>query len=269
MSQAVVGKKYGIEQTEVSAIQRMQRVKIARLVDDNDKKPMVGRVKGVEVTIPIVYGSIAFWLGKKAAESTHKWTTYVRSANNEDLSVLIKKVVFQLHPSFEKPTRTVEAAPFELSESGWGEFEIGITLHFHPDVGEKPLELFHHLKLYADDESIPQTTKKPVVVESYDEIVLSEPMEASFGRLRNHPVARVIGSPASPLVLPAAEGSFERNGGDTKDHSLLQWFMKHSEAEDLNLLATARQQVCAAAAKLKKDLGVLETEISRIKATTH
>lgn len=38
MSQAVVGKKYGIEQTEVSAIQRMQRVKIARLVDDNDKK---------------------------------------------------------------------------------------------------------------------------------------------------------------------------------------------------------------------------------------
>ena len=60
---------------------------------------------------------------------------------------------------------------------------------------------FHHLKLYADDESIPQTTKKPVVVESYDEIVLSEPMEASFGRLRNHPVARVTGIPTSPLVL--------------------------------------------------------------------
>jgi hypothetical protein len=31
-------------------------------------QPMVGRVKGVEVTIPIVYGSISFWLGKKAAE---------------------------------------------------------------------------------------------------------------------------------------------------------------------------------------------------------
>lgn len=269
MSQAVVGKKYGIEQTEVSAIQRMQRVKIARLVDDNDKKPMVGRVKGVEVTIPIVYGSISFWLGKKAAESTHKWTTYVRSATNEDLSVLIKKVVFQLHPSFEKPTRTIEAAPFELSESGWGEFEIGITIYFHPDVGEKPQELFHHLKLYADDESIPQTTKKPVVVESYDEIVLSEPMEASFGRLRNHPVARVTGNPASPLVLPAGESSLERKGGDTKDHPLVQWFMKHSEAEDLNLLATARQQVWAAAAKLKKELGALENEVLRIKATTH
>jgi len=238
------------------------------LVDENEKKPMVGRVKGVDVTIPIVYGSIAFWLGKKAAESTHKWTTYVRSANNEDLGVLIKRVVFQLHPSFERPTRTVEAAPFELSESGWGEFEIGITIYFHPDVGEKPMELFHHLKLYADDETAPQTTKKPVVVESYDEIVLSEPMEASFGRLRNHPAVRVLGNPTSPLTLPVGESSFERKGGDTKDHSLGLWFMKHSEAEDLSLLTAARQQVWATATKLKKDLGAIENEILHIKATT-
>lgn len=61
---------------------------------------------------------------------------------------------------------------------------------------------FHHLKLYADDETAPQTTKKPVVVEAYDEIVLSEPMEASFGRLRNHPAVRVLGNPTSPLPLP-------------------------------------------------------------------
>lgn len=38
MAQAVVGKKFGIEQTEVSAIQRMQRVKTARLADESDKK---------------------------------------------------------------------------------------------------------------------------------------------------------------------------------------------------------------------------------------
>lgn len=72
---------------------------------------------------------------------SHRWTTYVRSANNEDLSVLVKKVVFQLHPSFKDPARTIETAPFELTEQGWGEFEIGITLFFHPDVAEKPLEL--------------------------------------------------------------------------------------------------------------------------------
>lgn len=39
------------------------------------------------------------------------------------------------------------------------------------------------------------------------------------------------------------ESSLERKGGDTKDHSLGQWFMKHSEAEDLSFLTAARQQV--------------------------
>ncbi len=38
MPQAVVGKKFGIEQTEVSAIQRLQRAKTAGLLDDHEKK---------------------------------------------------------------------------------------------------------------------------------------------------------------------------------------------------------------------------------------
>jgi len=66
---------------------------------------------------------------------------YVRGASNEDLGVVIKRVVFQLHPSFNNPTRVVESPPFELSESGWGEFEIAITLYFHSDVCEKQLDL--------------------------------------------------------------------------------------------------------------------------------
>lgn len=38
------------------------------------------------VACPIVYGSIAFPLGKKSEFATHKWTFYVRGPNNEDLS---------------------------------------------------------------------------------------------------------------------------------------------------------------------------------------
>ncbi|KAH9548731.1 hypothetical protein CY35_11G103500 [Sphagnum magellanicum] len=205
MPQAVVGKKFGIEQTEVSAIQRLQRAKTAGLLDDHEKKNPVKRVKGVELIVPVAYGTISFWLGKKAEESkSHKWTVYLRSVDNEDLGVVIKRVVFQLHHSFSNPTRTVEAPPFELSEAGWGEFEIGITIFFQPDVAEKPLELFHHLKLYPEDESGPQTTKKPVVVESYDEIVFSEPSEALFARICNHPAVVVSGSPSS---IPAPSGA--------------------------------------------------------------
>lgn len=72
---------------------------------------------------------------------SHKWTVYVRGATNEDLGVVVKRAVFQLHASFNNPTRVLESPPFEVSESGWGEFEIAITLHFHSDICEKPLHL--------------------------------------------------------------------------------------------------------------------------------
>lgn len=33
-------------------------------------------------------------------QNTHRWTLYLRSFTNEDMSYFIQKVVFQLHPSF-------------------------------------------------------------------------------------------------------------------------------------------------------------------------
>lgn len=72
---------------------------------------------------------------------SHKWTVYVRGATNEDLSAVIKRVVFQLHPSFTNPMRVVESPPFELSECGWGEFEIAISIFFHSDACAKQLTL--------------------------------------------------------------------------------------------------------------------------------
>ncbi|KAI8537823.1 hypothetical protein RHMOL_Rhmol09G0053700 [Rhododendron molle] len=74
---------------------------------------------------------------------SHKWTVYVRGATNEDHGVVVKRAVFQLHASFNNPTRVLESPPSEVSESGWGEFEIAITLHFHSDICEKPLHLSH------------------------------------------------------------------------------------------------------------------------------
>jgi hypothetical protein len=67
------------------------------------------RLTGVIVERPIIYGSIAYWMGKKAdPEKTHQWTCYVRGPNNENLSHFIKKVVFNLHSSFEKPKRGMD-----------------------------------------------------------------------------------------------------------------------------------------------------------------
>jgi YEATS domain-containing protein 4 len=87
------------------------------------------RLVNTTICLPIVYGSIAFFLGKKADEyHTHKWCLYLRGPNDEDLSVCIQKVVFQLHPSFAQPVRELTEPPFEVTERGWGEFEAQIRI---------------------------------------------------------------------------------------------------------------------------------------------
>ncbi|KAL4182400.1 hypothetical protein AMTRI_Chr11g149820 [Amborella trichopoda] len=271
MPHTILAKKHGGDQLDGNA-QKMQRSKIGRSSDDGDnKKSLAKRLKDVEISIPIVYGTISFWLGKKANEyNSHKWTVYIRGATNEDLSVAIKRVVFQLHPSFNNPIRSVESPPFELSESGWGEFEIAITVHFHSDVSDKPLDLFHHLKLYPEDESGPQSTKKPVVVESYDEIVFSEPSEAFFARAQNHPAATLSRLPVGLSSMPAGslENTNDRKRGDTKDHPLSQWFNNFSEADELLKLATARQQIQAAIVKLKRQLNMLESQAQQTRPSS-
>ncbi|GAB2291742.1 Transcription initiation factor TFIID subunit 14b [Dionaea muscipula] len=226
------------------------------------------RLKDFEISIPIVYGNIAFWLGKKASEyQSHKWTVYVRGATNEDLGVVIKRAVFQLHSSFNNPTRVMESPPFELSESGWGEFEIAITLFFHSDVCEKPLNLFHHLKLYPEDESGPLSTKKPVVVESYDEIVFPEPSEAFVARIQNHPTVNIPRLPTGlRLPSPAPVDEIERNKrGDTKDSPLVQWFTNFSEADELLKLAAARERVQNHIAKLRRQLSLIDSQPPQLK----
>ncbi|XP_030468819.1 transcription initiation factor TFIID subunit 14b isoform X2 [Syzygium oleosum] len=239
----------------------VKRIKITKSSEDPEKKGLSRRLKDAEISLPIVYGTIAFYLGRKASESqSHKWTVYVRGATNEDLGAVVKRVVFQLHPSFNNPTRVVEAPPFELSECGWGEFEIAISLFFHPDVCDKQLDLYHHLKLYPEDESGPQSTKKPVVVESYDEVVFPDPSEAFYCRVQNHPAVIVPRMPAgfnisAPVPL---ENTNERERGDTKDHPLSQWFMNFSEADELLKLAAARQQVQAHIVKLRRQLSVMD-----------
>lgn len=88
------------------------------------------RLDNTTTCLPLAYGSIAFYLGKEADEyHTHRWTLYVRSPDPKfDLSSAIEKVVFQLHPSFPQPTRELTEPPFEVTESGWGEFDASIRI---------------------------------------------------------------------------------------------------------------------------------------------
>ena len=92
---------------------------------------------------------------------------YVRSPGGVDLSHVIRRVRFHLHPSFAQPERIVDRPPYELEETGdvikqsrrltttalstagWGEFEIGVLVEFHDDVVGPPIAMSHSLKLYT------------------------------------------------------------------------------------------------------------------------
>mmetsp|Transcript_33016 Transcript_33016/g.105901 ORF Transcript_33016/g.105901 Transcript_33016/m.105901 type:complete len:182 (-) Transcript_33016:241-786(-) len=137
---------------------------------------------------PIVVGSCAYWRGKEAEESkSHEWTVYVRAASpDEDPGLFIKRVVFQLHPTITPSTRTVEAPPFEVTEQGWGEFEVGIKVYYHG--GERAVDFSHLLKLYPEAEVAGSPARelsidRPVVAERYDEIVWAEPSAELRARL--------------------------------------------------------------------------------------
>lgn len=81
--------------------------------------------------------------------------------NTEVPANFIEKVTYKLHPTFEKPTRgnpsrsylfmlkgrllnvVIKRPPFKVEEEGWGEFDLGVTLHYVEKEGTK--ELTHDL----------------------------------------------------------------------------------------------------------------------------
>ncbi|VDK49655.1 unnamed protein product [Gongylonema pulchrum] len=67
----------------------------------------------------------------------------------------------------------VEKPPYEVTETGWGEFEVQIRIFF-VDVNEKPVTAFHYLRLFQPQVTLPNG-KTMVAAEYYDEIVFQEP----------------------------------------------------------------------------------------------
>ncbi|XP_045409345.1 YEATS domain-containing protein 4 isoform X1 [Lemur catta] len=171
-----------------------------------------GRVKGVTIVKPIVYGNVARYFGKKREEDghTHQWTVYVKPYRNEDMSAYVKKIQFKLHESYGNPLRVVTKPPYEITETGWGEFEIIIKIFFidpnerpnmpsylsvcssvtsHPQLENTPTKeiimkqlpvtlrkvtLYHLLKLFQSDTNA-MLGKKTVVSEFYDEMIFQDP----------------------------------------------------------------------------------------------
>ncbi|KAJ9297510.1 hypothetical protein DTO271G3_4285 [Paecilomyces variotii] len=146
------------------------------------------RVRGVSVFRPFVYGSEAqpFDPAKRPPNApedhTHQWRVFVKGVNDEDISYWLKKVQFKLHETYAQSVRTIEQPPFEVTETGWGEFEIQIKLYFVPESNEKPQTLWHSLKLhpYGPDAEGMKERREVVVSQNYEEVVFNEPVEQFY-----------------------------------------------------------------------------------------
>ncbi|XP_064094120.1 YEATS domain-containing protein 4-like [Macrobrachium nipponense] len=140
-----------------------------------------GRIKGLTIVKPLVYGNVARYFGKKREEDghTHEWTVYVKPYNNEDMSTYVKKIHFKLHESYADQNRVLTEPPYEVTETGWGEFEIVIKIFFH-DPNERPVKIYHILKLFQSAPGttppvVPTDLKKPLVSEFYEELIFQDP----------------------------------------------------------------------------------------------
>jgi YEATS domain-containing protein 4 len=168
----------------------------------------------------------------------------------------------------------VDKAPFEVTETGWGEFEIQIRITFVQDSGEKPLIMYHHLKLHpwtldpTTHNQIPPYEEAvkagPVHSWQYDEVVFIDPYQTFLNTLMAHP----------PTPLPKAK----RTGRSVPFHSNhatqeslaaskegVPEFVASMEPEEHERLANARRALVAEQDQWRTMLIEREKELERLK----
>ncbi|KAF8338840.1 uncharacterized protein EI90DRAFT_3279412 [Cantharellus anzutake] len=255
---------------------------------------MAERVRGVVIHRPIIYGNSAYPLTTAErnpsipSDHTHRWTVAVRSpvTTNEksdivggadDLGYFIKRVTFRLHETYPQPNRNIDKSPFEVTETGWGEFDISIRILFISESGEKTLTLQHHLKLHpwvvpdlaahpGQDPALiipPVTQPPPEPVHSwqYDEIVFTDPLKPFLDILMAHPPTQwpkmkrraIPPNPAHPdsLAPPAQRGAPE--------------FTQVIERDEAERLDAAKRKLVEEAERLRAALIEKEKELARLR----
>lgn len=122
----------------------------------------------------------------------------------------MKKVQFKLHETYANSLRTVEGPPFEVTETGWGEFEIQIKLYFVAESIEKPQTTWHGLKLhpYGPDAEQQRERREPIISQSYEEVIFNEPVEQFYDILTGAsvPPTKGKGSKSSKLSSKGGDG---------------------------------------------------------------
>ena len=225
-----------------------------------------------------VYGSIATPLPEDpakrppntAADHTHQWTVYVRGVDGEDITYWLPKVQFKLHETYSQSLRTVEApAPFEVTETGWGEFEVTIKLFFPPEANEKAASVYHQLKLhpYGEDKEAAKARGDSVVSQNYEEVIFNEPAEAFYDLLTSGPPPPARGGGKGSAKTAKTKKVSERTAEIPPIESADNPYSVRTEMRELDRLKDASKQVEKLVAEERARLLEREKELEELRKT--
>lgn len=150
------------------------------------------RVKNTKLMRPFIIGNEAHVLPHPAFADrtipdghTKGWKVYVRPLpNGPDITTWLRKVQFKLHHTYDNASRMIEApGPFEVSETGYGEFGVEIRLYFAGESGEKAVYREHYLVLgsYGSEEQKARQEKENHIIAERMEIVeFNDPTQEFF-----------------------------------------------------------------------------------------
>ncbi|EED15014.1 histone acetyltransferase subunit (Yaf9), putative [Talaromyces stipitatus ATCC 10500] len=235
------------------------------------------RVRGVSVYRPFVFGSEAQPFDPKSRppnappDHTHQWRVFVKGVNGEDITYWLRKVQFKLHETYAQSVRTIEQPPFEVTETGWGEFEIQIKLYFVPESTEKPQTLWHSLKLhpYGDDIEGKRERREKVVSQNYEEVIFNEPVEQFYdvltgGGLANQQQSRGKSGKGKQALLQNGGG---RTAEIPDNDSPGNPYSRATEQAELEKLANAMKTVDQMIKEEKDRLVEREKRLAELKDT--
>jgi YEATS domain-containing protein 4 len=160
----------------------------------------------------------------------------------------------------------IEGPPFEVEETGWGEFEIAMKFYFAPESTEKPQTIWHGLKLHPYGDDIEGKKERREMVKSicYEEVLFNEPVEQFYDILTGGSATargKFSGksAKASARGLPTAEIP-ERISKDNV-------YSREQESKELDRLGVAIKTVEKHIAEEKKKLIEEETKLAELEKT--
>jgi YEATS domain-containing protein 4 len=174
-------------------------------------------------------------------------------------------VQFKLHDTYAQPLRVVEApGPFEVTETGWGEFEVGVKMTFVPESGEKPASVYHQLKLHpwGENAESARERREPVISQNYEEIVFNEPSEAFYEILTNPAPPPTKGKNAAKSKMRKID---ERTAEIPDTETPSNPYSARAELKELDRLSDAMKQVDRMIAEEKDRLGEREKELEELR----